>query len=83
MDRSLRDMLASGDEQSLDNDVNESCEMLNQQPAIELESQLLAATITLEGEQNEVFRLKFSCWAFRIRVWYPKDWAQRNEKDTK
>ena len=31
MDRRLRDMLASGDEQSLDNDVNESCEMLNQQ----------------------------------------------------
>ena len=57
MDRSLRDMLASGDEQSLDNDVNESCEMLNQQRVIELESQLLAATIALEGEQNEVSRL--------------------------
>ena len=58
LDRSLRDMLASGDEQSLDNDVNESCEMSNQQRVIELESQLLAATIALEGEQNEVSRLK-------------------------
>ena len=54
MDRSLREMLASGDERSRDNGDNESYVMSNRQRVIELESQLLAAKIALEGEQNEV-----------------------------
>ena len=50
-------MLASGDEQSRDNDVNESFEMLNQQRVIEHESQLLAAAIAVKEEHNAVSHL--------------------------
>ena len=57
MDRSLRDMLASDDERSHDDSTSESV-VSGQQRVIALESQLLAATIALEGERNEVSRLK-------------------------
>ena len=56
MDRSLRDMLASDDDRSHDDGANESA--VSQSRVIALESQLLAATIALEGERNEVSRLK-------------------------
>ena len=56
MDRSLRDMLASDDDRSHDDCANESA--VSQSRVTALESQLLAATIALEGERNEVSRLK-------------------------
>ena len=56
---SLRDMLTSDDERSHDDSTTGSESALSsQQKVIALESQLLAATIILEGEQNEVFGLK-------------------------
>ena len=59
LDRSLREMLASSNKRSREDadnsDVNSSDP---QQRLIEVESQLVATTIALEGEQNEVTRLK-------------------------
>ena len=77
MDRSLREMLASGDERSRDNGDNESYVMSNRQRVIELESQLLAAKIALEGEQNEV-----SCLKCHIELLGSDYDTQKSELDT-
>ena len=77
MDRSLREMLASGDERSRDNGDNESYVMSSQQRVIELESQLLAAEIALEGEQNEV-----SCLKCHIELLESDYDTQKSELDT-
>ena len=61
MDRSLRDMLASGDEEShAANELSQDTDD-EQRRMTELESKLLASAIALEGwegEQTEVSRLK-------------------------
>ena len=76
MDRSLREMLASGDERSRGNDDNESYVKSSQQSS-QLESQLLAAKIALEGEQNEV-----SCLKCHIELLESDYDTQKSELDT-
>ena len=58
LDRSLRDMLASGDEGSPEDPDSSDATTDHQQHVIEVESKLVATEIALEGEQNEVTRLK-------------------------
>ena len=58
LDRSLRDMLASGDEGSPEDPDSSDATTDHQQRVIEVESKLVATEIALEGEQNEVARLK-------------------------
>ena len=58
LDRSLRDMLVSGDEGSPEDPDSSDATTDHQQRVIEVESKLVATEIALEGEQNEVARLK-------------------------
>ena len=56
LDRSLRDMLASGDESSHGDNTNDTSN--HEQYIIKIESELVATRIALEGEKSEVARLK-------------------------
>ena len=57
LNRSLRSMLASGDEGSHGDSACSSDQNGDSQHLIEVESQLVATAIALEGERNEVARL--------------------------
>ena len=56
LDRSLREMLASGDESSHDDNTDDTNN--HDQQIIKIESELVATRMALEGEKSEVVRLK-------------------------